>query len=87
MSSCTAAAPRGSTASNSGQAVLAAASLGDSVVIKAQLLAGGRGKAGLVRTAEGRRDVEGSATAILEASFGGRRVDRVLVEEKLPDTM
>ena len=75
--------PRGFVATNPEQAAVAAASLGDSVVVKAQLLVGGRGKAGLVRVAADRREVESVASEILEASLGGQRVESVLVEERL----
>lgn len=75
--------PRGLVACTPEQAAIAAASLGDAVVVKAQVLAGGRGKAGLIRLAPDRRQAEAVAADILEATLGGQRVESVLVEEKL----
>lgn len=75
--------PRGLVVANPEEAAVAAAGLGDAVVIKAQLLVGGRGKAGLVRLVADRKEAETVAAEILEASLGGQRVQRVLVEERL----
>ena len=52
------------------------------VVVKAQVLSGGRGKAGSIRLAETSRG-EVMAAEILEASLKGERVRKVLVEERL----
>jgi succinyl-CoA synthetase beta subunit len=49
-------------------------------VVKAQLSAGGRGKAGLIRTADTRAAVEAATQAILGRSLKGRRVERVRIE-------
>lgn len=75
--------PRGQVARNVEEASIAAASLGDAVVIKAQLLVGGRGKAGLIRPAADRREAAMVGARILDASLAGQRVERVLVEERL----
>ncbi len=75
--------PRGLVASTPEEAAVAAASVGDAVVVKAQVLSGGRGKAGLIRLARDRREAGVVASQILEASHGGQRVRRVLVEEQL----
>ncbi len=77
------AVPRGQVATNAEEASIAAAGLGDSVVVKAQLLVGGRGKAGLVRPASGRREAAQVAAQILDGSLGGEKVQQVLVEERL----
>jgi succinyl-CoA synthetase beta subunit len=54
------------------------------VVIKAQVLAGGRGKGGAVRFANSLEETRGAAEAILALEFKGEKVREVLVEEKLP---
>ncbi len=51
------------------------------VVIKAQVLVGGRGKAGGVKLAAGRAEAEEKARAILGMEIKGERVTRVLVAE------
>jgi len=53
-------------------------------VVKAQVLAGGRGKGGAVRFANTIEEVRESATAILALEFKGERVKELLLEEKLP---
>ena len=53
-------------------------------VIKAQVLAGGRGKGGAVRFASSEAEVREASTAILALSFKGERVREILLEEKLP---
>ncbi len=75
--------PRGQVACTPEEAAVVTAALGDSVVVKAQLLVGGRGKAGLVRLAAGRKEAGDLAAEILEASLGGQRVRTVLIEERL----
>ena len=51
------------------------------VVVKAQVLVGGRGKAGGIKLAPTPRDAEAQARAILGMQIKGERVDRVLVVE------
>jgi succinyl-CoA synthetase beta subunit len=53
-------------------------------VIKAQVLAGGRGKGGAVRFANTPEETRAAATAILGLEFKGEKVREVLLEEKLP---
>jgi succinyl-CoA synthetase beta subunit len=52
-------------------------------VIKAQVLAGGRGKGGAVRFASTAAEARAAAEAILQLEFKGERVKEVLLEEKL----
>ena len=52
-------------------------------VVKGQIAAGGRGKAGLIRRAETLQEVADGATAILGATVRGRRVDAVRVEQQV----
>jgi succinyl-CoA synthetase beta subunit len=53
-------------------------------VVKAQVLAGGRGKGGAVRFAATPTEVEEVARAILALEFKGEKVKELLLEEKLP---
>src|SRR5208282_5488049 len=52
-------------------------------VVKAQVLAGGRGKGGAVRFANTPEEARAAATAILGLEFKGENVREVLLEEKL----
>ncbi len=53
-------------------------------VIKAQVLAGGRGKGGAVQFANSRDEARAAAASILGLEFKGERVRELLLEEKLP---
>ncbi len=82
--------PRGEVAETPEQARAAAERLGGTVVVKAQIHAGGRGKGGGVKLAQGADEAERLARAMLgnklvTAQTGpeGRVVKRVLVEEGL----
>lgn len=83
--------PRGSTASNAEEATqIARRTSASRWVVKAQILAGGRGKAGGVRMADSPRAVGKAAkemlgTTLVTTQTGpkGRRVSKVLVEEGL----
>jgi len=82
--------PRGEVASSPQEAGEAAARLGGTVVVKAQIHAGGRGKAGgikLARSAEeaerAARDILGEPLVTAQTGPEGRVVRRVLVEEGL----
>ncbi len=55
--------------------------LGTRVAVKAQVLVGGRGKAGGIRLAGSPREAEEAAAAILGMTIRGLSVSRVLVEE------
>src|ERR1700728_51527 len=83
--------PRGEVAYTVEEAAAAAKSLGGSVVVKAQIHAGGRGKGGGVKVAKNATE----ATEIAKKMLGmtlvthqtgpeGRVVQRLLVEETLP---
>ena len=50
-------------------------------IVKGQIAAGGRGKAGLIRRAETLQDVTGHANAILGATVNGRTVEAVRIEQ------
>jgi succinyl-CoA synthetase beta subunit len=53
-------------------------------VVKAQVLAGGRGKGGAIRFANSPEEVRTAAAAILALEFKGEPVRELLLEEKLP---
>ncbi len=74
--------PRGEVVSVASEARAAAERLGR-VVVKAQVLVGGRGKAGGIKLAESPREAQGHAEAMLGKPLKGLTVDRVLVEEAL----
>ena len=80
--------PKGRTAASVEEAVAAAAELGSPVVVKAQIHAGGRGKAGGVRLCRSESEVREAAEALLgsvlvtkQTGPDGRRVRTLLVEE------
>ena len=75
--------PRGRVASSGGEAFAVATELGCPVAVKAQVLAGGRGKAGGVRFAYRPSQAADLAGAMLQRTLLGQRVERVLVEERL----
>jgi succinyl-CoA synthetase beta subunit len=53
------------------------------LVVKAQLLAGGRGKAGGIRFADDRVQALQSASALADTSIGGQNVEDVYIEQRL----
>ncbi len=73
--------PRGRVCRTPEEAVEAAGSLGGKVYVKAQVLAGGRGKAGGVRPAEDPRAAGRIAEEMLSSPLRGLPVEAVLVEE------
>jgi succinyl-CoA synthetase beta subunit len=70
----------GRLATTSAEARAAAEELGGQVVVKAQVLTGGRGKAGGVRLAEGPEEAERTAEEILGLDIGGHVVRKVWIE-------
>jgi succinyl-CoA synthetase beta subunit len=82
--------PLGKVASTPQEARAAAAELGGHCVVKAQIHAGGRGKAGGVKLASSPEDAEQKATEILgkklvthQTGAEGREVRKVLIEQSL----
>jgi succinyl-CoA synthetase beta subunit len=73
--------PRGRVASTAAEAKTIAEELGVRVVIKAQVLVGGRGKAGGVRLANNPEEAEELATQILGMRIKDLPVRKVLVDE------
>ena len=85
------AVPRGEATEKSGEAAAIARKLGGEVVVKAQIHAGGRGKAGGVKIAKTPEKAQAAAETILgkklvtvQTGPEGQQVRRVLIEESLP---
>src|SRR5437868_122670 len=83
--------PRGKVAFSVEEAEAAAKELGGSVVVKAQIHAGGRGKGGGVKVAQNSSEAAELARRILGMTLvthqtgpEGRVVGRLLIEETLP---
>jgi succinyl-CoA synthetase beta subunit len=73
--------PSGQPASTVEQAVAAADQIGYPCVVKAQVLIGGRGKAGGIRVAKDRAEAEQHARSILGMDIKGFTVHEVWIEE------
>ncbi len=73
--------PRGRVASNSDEVKQIAEELGGRVVVKSQVLVGGRGKAGGIRLAKTAEEAQELANHILGMEIKGLPVRRVLVDE------
>jgi succinyl-CoA synthetase beta subunit len=83
--------PRGQVAASTAEAEAAAKAIGGSVVVKAQIHAGGRGKGGGVKVAHDAEEAAKIADKILGMTLithqtgpEGRVVHRLLIEETLP---
>src|SRR3974390_332531 len=83
--------PRGEVAVTADEAEAAAAKLGGSVVVKAQIHAGGRGKGGGVKVVKDAKEARDVASKMLGMTLvthqtgpEGRIVQRLLIEETLP---
>ena len=75
--------PRGEVAATPHEAAKIAEKIGKPVVIKAQIWAGGRGKAGGIQFAENPMEAQTVAGNLLGAEVKKLTVEKVLVEEKL----
>lgn len=75
--------PRGRIASSANEARQISSELGSRVVIKAQVLISGRGKAGGIRLAKTPKEAEDVATHILGMNLLGYPVRRILVDEAI----
>lgn len=73
--------PRGRVAANSSEAKQIAEELSGRVVVKSQVLVGGRGKAGGIRLAKSAEQAEELATLILGMEIKGLPVRKVLIDE------
>jgi len=77
--------PRGDVASTPDDAYKIAARLGEWVVVKAQVLVGGRGKAGGIKLAKDAAEAETKAGQILGMDIEGLKVRKVLIDEAAMD--
>ena len=75
--------PKGEVASTPQEAGRIAETIGKPVAIKAQIWAGGRGKAGGIKFAENSSDAQSVAESLLGSEIKALTVEKVLVEEKL----
>ncbi len=75
--------PLGNVAGSSDDAFNIATRIGKPVMVKAQVWAGGRGKAGAIKSADSPDDARAVAETILGTKVKGFTVNKVLVEEKL----
>jgi succinyl-CoA synthetase beta subunit len=73
--------PAARLAAGAAAAAQAATELGGTVVVKAQVLSGGRGKAGGVKLAADAASAATAAAEILGLEIGGDRVEKVMVAE------
>lgn len=73
--------PKGRVAATAQEAEQIAEELGGRIVIKSQVLVGGRGKAGGIRLAKSPEEAEEMATQILAMEIKGLPVRKVLVDE------
>ena len=76
--------PEGFLAASSQQARDAAAKIGKPVVVKAQVLLSGRGKAGGIFFASSMIEAEKAAEKLLHTEIKGTPIKMILVEEKIP---
>ena len=72
--------PKGRVAATAAEARQIAEELGGRVVVKSQVLVGGRGKAGGIRLAKSAKEAEEAATQILGMEIKGLPVRKVLVD-------
>ncbi len=77
------ATPEGRVATTVTEARAAGEELTFPLVVKSQVLSGGRGKAGGIKFAENMTELENYAKELLSAGFSGNPVKQVLIEEKL----
>lgn len=73
--------PKGKIAGSPGEARQICEELGGKVVIKSQVLVGGRGKAGGIRLAKSPEEAEEITTQVLDLKIKGLPVRKVLVDE------
>jgi succinyl-CoA synthetase beta subunit len=75
--------PKGKLIDNAAQTAEATANIKPPFMVKAQVLAGGRGKAGGIISAASEREAEEAAGKLLGAQIRNLPVKKVLIEEKL----
>ena len=77
------AVPKGEIATTPQEAAKIAEKIGKPVAVKAQIWAGGRGKAGGIKFADHPLDAQSVAESLLGSEIKALKVEKVLVEEKL----
>ena len=75
--------PRRMVADSTEEALSAAGQIGYPVVLKAQVLVGGRGLAGGIRTAETPEDLEKHANELFESDIKGLPVNKIMISERV----
>jgi len=75
--------PRGHVAAGLAEVCEAAERIGYPVVVKSQVLSGGRGKAGGIKFAANPDELTRGAEEILGMQIGAEKVDKLLIEEQL----
>ena len=75
--------PQGRVAFSGDEAALVAREIGGSVVIKSQVLTGGRGKAGGIKFADTPEQAKQAAEVLLQSEIRGLKIEQVLVVEKI----
>lgn len=75
--------PEGQAVSDPKAAAVIARRIRGPLAIKAQILGGGRGKAGGIRFATGAREAQEAARMLLGSNLKGQVVEKVLVEQRL----
>ncbi|MDA8187884.1 MAG: ADP-forming succinate--CoA ligase subunit beta [Dehalococcoidales bacterium] len=75
--------PKGIVCESPEEAAAAFDAIGSEVVVKAQVMTGGRGKAGGVKFARSRQEAQAAADQILDMRISDLPVSKVLVEERL----
>lgn len=75
--------PKGSVATNLEEAKDVADTIGYPVVIKSQVLRGGRGKAGGIKFARDQFELVNVMNELLTSKLLGERIEKVLIEERL----
>ena len=76
--------PKGGLATTIEEAKGVASTIGYPLVIKSQVLRGGRGKAGGIKFAENEDALLKEAGRLFASELGGERIERLLIEEKKP---
>ncbi len=76
--------PNGQLVTTSAEAATAARTLRCPVMVKAQILSGGRGKAGAVVQADSPEEAESQAARLLGIMIHDLPVDKLLIEEQVP---
>ena len=76
--------PEGLLAASRQEAESAARRLGGTVVVKAQVLSGSRGKAGGIQAAGTAAEAGVIASSLLHFGFAGHRVEELLIERRVP---